>query len=178
MILVSNLLPQKLANREYQLPLSVQTPLLVCKNTTISLHPSRSSVSHSHRPPPLSPPCSPPLCFIYLADMQPLRWQLCPSKGTCSWWLFAHLPVQSAADECQRSFAPTTFFVFLFLPLWWNVFRADGPPVQTSGQRGVLRRHCISSLFYVYHIFGGVLCWGSLHECVRWEFRVLLKDIS
>lgn len=87
---------------------------------SLSSYTAASLWKHNHQFASISflclplPPAS-PLCFIYLADMQPSRWQLRPSKGTCSWWLFAHLPVQSAGDECQHCFALTTFFCVFFL---------------------------------------------------------------
>ncbi len=136
---------QKLANSGYLLPFSVQTVPLVCKNITISLHPSHSSASHSHWPPPFSPPSSPlSLCFIYLADMQPSRWQLCPSKGTCSWWLFAHLPVQSAADECQQCFALAAFFFCLFIPFFHSVEMSSSWRAACANMRSAWRPEACS----------------------------------
>lgn len=45
----------------------------------------------------------PHLCSICRAVTQAWCWQLRPSEGTCSWWLFALLPVQRSASALLYS---------------------------------------------------------------------------
>lgn len=130
--------------------------------------------------------------------MQPSRWQLCPSKGTCSWWLFAHLPLRP--ERCRRVSA--LCFCFNVLPILSatvvkclpaeqaacaNISWAMPPPACSSSERLAGFQHFITfKTFFCgkFSVLTSVACvwlreWvWDVRVCVRVELWVLPQDIS
>lgn len=122
----------------------------------------------------------PPLCFIYLAHMQPACWQLCPSKDTCSWWLFAHLsPSRTLQPSISTGFC---FIVVLFLSATImkrlpaeqaacaNISWAPPPPACSSSERLAGFQHFITlkrvSLWKILSSRASWFC-AIVHACER-----------
>lgn len=134
--------------------------LMLCKNTTISPHPS-----------------PPPVCVLF-------TWLTCSLRAAS----FVHQKAPAPGD-CLLTFLSSAALISgskdissVFFPHWWNVFAAVTGGLckhrVSTAPRGmfVSGKHTISSLHYIYRILGGVFYWHCFNLKIR--FRLLLKDIS
>lgn len=144
---------------------------------SICIHLGSLSHSPTASPPSLFP--LPSLSFIYLADMQ-------PSFALAALSIKRHLLLvipcsPSCPEHCRWVSAVFCCTVFLF-------FHSDEMSFRLKGR---LCRDQVSATSWGMFISGKVTFitalrlphfWRyfvkTLHECVKWEFRVLLKDIS
>lgn len=119
--------------------------------------------------------------------MQLFRWQLCPSKGTCSRWLFAYLSVQRSTAECQQSVSLTSFLFFLFFfflsfsdqtfcrqtSAFATVGSAKRPEACCSPEKVLTFPHCFPLTTFLWRMLYLWLC-----ICVKWGFKRLLKLVA